>query len=150
MYEEKHMKLIRPTTSSTNSAISSSTVKKTTWLKYVLLFKIFVCIAIWGLPALFGPAYLLKIFGVILPTDPIFVRMFGAVITAEALLYYFAYRDPTRNREIITYAVVDNGLGTLALIGVAVTTGITTWFFWFSGALTAFFAVTFYFLRPSD
>jgi hypothetical protein len=121
-----------------------------TWLKYLLLFKIFACIAIWGLPSLLGPASLLEIFGVTLPADPIFIRLLGAIMIALALLYSLAYRDPIRNRAIITYAVVDNGLSTLTIIGVALTTGLTAWFFWVSGALTAFFAVAFYFLRPSE
>lgn len=144
------MKNVRPTSSSTYSSSSASAVQKITWLKYLLLFKIFVCIAIWGVPSLLGPASVLEIFGVTLPADPIFVRMFGAIMIALALLYYFAYRDPIRNRDIITYAVVDNGLATLTFIGVALTTGLTSWFFWVSGALTAFFAVAFYFLRPSE
>ena len=144
------MKIISPTTDGAYSSTSATTVQKITWLKYLLLFKIFVCIAVWGLPSLFGPASVLKIFGVTLPADPFFVRELGAITIALALLYFFAYRDPVRNRDIITYAVVDNSLGTLALIGVALTTGITAWFFWVSGALTAFFAVAFYFLRPVE
>ena len=144
------MKIVRSTTSNTYSLISGSTTQKITWLRYVLLFKVFVCILIWGLPSLFGPAPLLKLFGVILPADPIFVRMFGTIMIALGSLYYFAYRDPIRNRDIITYAIVDNSLGTLALIGVALTTGITAWFFWVSGALTTFFAVAFYYLRPGE
>ena len=123
---------------------------KLTWLKRVLLFKVAVCLLVWGLPALTGPSGFLGLFGVRMPEDPFFLRMFGAVVTALALLYWFAYRDPLRNRDIITYAVVDNGLSTLAILVLALTSGLASWFFWVSGALTAFFTVAFWLLRPGE
>jgi hypothetical protein len=126
------------------------TTSKLTWLKRVLLFKVVVCLLVWGLPALTGPAVFLGMFGVRMPEDPFFLRMFGAVVTALALLYWFAYRDPLRNRDIITYAVVDNGLSTLAILFVALTSGLASWFFWVSGALTAFFTAAFWLLRPGE
>lgn len=143
------MNSVQPSTSK-SFRDTAAAGQKITYLKYVLLFKIFVCVVVWGLPALVGTASMLSMFGVTLPEDPFFVRMFGAVVTALALLYYFAYRNPVRNRDIITYAVVDNGLSTLAFLGIAFTTGIHAWFFWVSGALTAFFTVAFYLLRPSE
>ena len=123
---------------------------KLTWLRRVLLVKVAVCLLVWGLPALTGPASFLKLFGVTMPEDPFFLRMFGAVITAIALLYWFAYRDPKRNRDILKYAIVDNGLSTLAIIFVALTSGLTSWFFWVSGALTALFFVAFWVLLPKE
>ena len=123
---------------------------KLTWLRRVLLVKVAVCLLVWGLPALTGPASFLKLFGVTMPEDPFFLRMFGAVVTAVALLYWFAYRDPKRNRDILKYAIVDNGLSTLAIIFVALTSGLTSWFFWVSGALTALFFVAFWVLLPKE
>jgi uncharacterized membrane protein YoaK (UPF0700 family) len=85
-----------------------------------------------------------------MPEDPFFLRIFGAVQVGLALLYWFAYRDPVRNRDIVKYAIFDNGLSTLAIVGVALTTGLASWFFWVSGALTAFFCVAFWLLLPKE
>jgi hypothetical protein len=123
---------------------------KLTWLKRVLIFKVLVCLLVWGLPALLGPAWLLATFGVKMPEDPFFLRMFGAVVTALGLLYWFAYQRPTHNRDMIRYAVVDNGLSTLAILLVALTSGLSSWFFWVSGALTAFFTAAFWALMPQE
>jgi len=127
-----------------------NTTNKLTWLKRVLLFKVAVCLLVWGLPALLGPAWLLATFGVSMPADPFFLRMFGAVVTALGLLYWFAYQKPIHNRDMIRYAVVDNGVSTLAILIVALTSGLTSWFFWISGALTAFFTVAFWALMPQE
>ena len=123
---------------------------KLTWLKRVLLIKIAVCLLVWGFPSLLGTAWILKMFGVTMPADPFFLRVFGAVATAMALLYWFAYVDPVRNRDIVRFAVVDNALSTLAILGVAFTTGLTSWFFGVSGVLTALFAVAFWQLLPKE
>ena len=127
-----------------------NTTDKLTWLKRVLIFKVAVCLLVWGLPALLGPAWLLATFGVTMPEDPFFLRMFGAVVTALGLLYWFAYQKPVHNRDVIRYAVVDNGLSTLAIVLVALTSGLTSWFFWLSGALTLFFTVAFWVLMPPE
>ena len=124
--------------------------KKLKWLKWVLLLKIIVVVFVWGLPSLLGPGWFLKYFGVTMPEDPFFLRIFGAVQVGLVLLYWFAYRDPVRNRDIVKYAIFDNGLSTLAIVGVALTTGLASWFFWVSGALTAFFCVAFWLLLPKE
>ena len=121
---------------------------KLTWLKRVLLVKVAACLFFWGLPALLGSASFLKTFGVTIPADPIILRSFGAVTTALALLYGFAYRDPVGNRDIIKYAVFDNGLATLTVLLIAFTTGLTSWFYVVSGVLTALFTVAFWVLMP--
>ena len=123
---------------------------KVTWLKRVLLFKVLACLFVWGLPTLLGPAALLSLFNVSIPADPFFLRMFGAVITGVAVLYWFAYRDPLRNKDIIRYGVVDNTLSTLAILAMAVTGGLSSIFFWISAVLTAFFAVAFWRLMPGE
>jgi len=122
--------------------------QKIIWLRRVLALKALSCLFIWGLPALLAPPALMAKFGITMPSDPIFVRMFGAVVMSLSLLYWFAYRDPIRNVDIVKYAIVDNGLSTLTLIGVAVTSGVTSGFFWLSGILTAFFFVAFMVLIP--
>lgn len=121
-----------------------------TWLKRLLLFKMFAVLFIWGLPALTGPASFLKLFSITMPEDPFFLRIFGGVQVGLTLLYWYTYRDPVRNRDVVKYAVFDNGLSTLAILFVALTSGISSWFFWVSGALTAFFTVAFWMLIPQD
>jgi hypothetical protein len=125
-----------------------SQTDKLKWLKIVLLAKVIVCLFVWGLPGLIGPAWMLATFGIQMPADPFYLRMFGAVITGVALLYWFAYRDPLRNRDILRYAVVDNALSTLAIVFVALTSGLSSWFFYVSGALTFLFFVAFWVLLP--
>ncbi len=123
---------------------------KLIWLKRVLLVKTVLCFLVWGLPALLGTAWMLKLFGVAMPADPFFLRIFGAVATALALLYWFAYLDPVRNRDIIKFAVADNTISTLAIFGVALSTGLSSWFFGVSGVLTAILAVAFWLLLPKE
>ncbi len=120
------------------------------WLKRVLLLKMIAVLFVWGLPALTGSASFLKLFGVSMPDDPFFLRIFGAVSVGLTLLYWYAYRDPLRNRDVVKYAVFDNGLSTLAILFIAFTSGLSSWFFWVSGALTAFFAVAFWILIPQE
>ncbi|UCH60489.1 MAG: hypothetical protein JSV61_03165 [Anaerolineales bacterium] len=124
--------------------------EKLKWLKRVLLLKIIAVLFVWGLPALTGPASLLRLFGVSLPEDPFFLRTFGAVSVGLTLLYWYAYREPIRNRDIVKYAVFDNSLSTLAILFIALTSGLSSWFFWVSGALTAFFAAAFWVLIPQE
>ena len=121
---------------------------KLTWLRRVLLLKVAVCFLVWGLPALTGPASFLNLFGVTIPEDPFFLRVFGAGVVAQGVLYFFGYQDPLRNRDIVRYGVVDNTLVTLTILVLAFTVGLSSWFFWVSLVLTAFFAVAFYFLMP--
>ena len=123
---------------------------KIVWLKRLLLAKSLTCLFIWGLPALVGPPAFLALFGISMPADPIYLRIFGAMATALALLYWFAYQDPIRNSAIIKYAIFDNGLSTLTVIGVAIVSGLSSWFFYVSGAMTAFFTIAFYVLRPKE
>jgi hypothetical protein len=118
-------------------------------LRGVLAIKVVVTLAGWGLPALIGPPALFSVFGIPFPEDPTFVRLFGAVVTALALAYWYAWKDPVQNAAIIKFAVLDNGLATVTIVTVALTTGIASWFFWVSCGLTAFFCVAFLALMPS-
>jgi hypothetical protein len=121
---------------------------KLIWLKRLLIFKILVVLLVWALPSWIAPEGVLKLFGVVMPEDPFFMRIFGAVQMGLIVLYWFAYQNPIRNRDIIRYAVVDNTLSFLTILGVAFTTGITNPTIWISAVLVAFFAVAFYFLIP--
>jgi hypothetical protein len=117
-------------------------------LRGVLAIKVVVTIAVWGLPALMGPRALFAMFGIPFPEDPIFVRLFGAVVTALALAYWYAWKDPVQNVAIVKFGVLDNGLATVTIITVALTTGIASSYFWASCGLTAFFCVAFLVLMP--
>ena len=122
---------------------------KITWLKRLLMVKILVLLLFWSLPALIAPESVLNFFGIAMPEDPFFLRVFGGITLGLVFLYWFAYRNPVRNRDIIRYAVIDNSLAFITILGVASTTGITNPIYWISAVLVAFFAVGFYFLLPA-
>lgn len=120
------------------------------WLRRVLLVKVIVTFLAWALPALLGPPAFLALFGISMPEDPIFLRLFGAVATAMGVAYWYAYQDPVKNVAILKVGVIDNGLVTLTIIVLGFTVGISSWFVWVSGVLTAFFCVAFVVLMPRD
>lgn len=119
-----------------------------TWLKRTLLLKILVVVLLWGLPTWIAPAGVLRLFGVEMPADPFYLRIFGGAMMGLAFLYWLAYRNPVQNRDIIRYAVVDNTLSFVTILGVGLTTGIANPVIWVSAALLAIFAVAFYILMP--
>jgi hypothetical protein len=122
---------------------------KITWLKRVLIIKILVVILMWGLPTWIAPEPVLNLFGTAMPEDPFFMRIFGAVQIGLVFLYWFAYKNPVRNRDIIKYAVIDNALSFITILGVGLTTGIDNPTVWLSAVLVAAFAVAFFFLIPA-
>jgi len=117
-------------------------------LRRVLLIKVFVTLFVWGLPSLVAPPALSAMLGITFPEDPVFLRLFGAIVTAAALLYWYAYRDPLRNVAIIKFGVLDNGLGSITIAVLAMTSGIESWFLWVSFALLSFFCAAFALLMP--
>ena len=119
-------------------------------LRKVLLVKVIVTFLAWGLPALIGPKAFLMLFDIEMPEDPLFLRLFGAVVVAFGVAYWFAYRDPLKNVAILKAGVVDNGLVTLAIIVLGVTVGISSWFIWVSAVLTAVFCMAFLVLIPKE
>ena len=121
---------------------------KLVWLKRTLLLKILVVALLWGLPCLLAPEPILKLFGVAMPADPFFLRMFGGVMMGLVFLYWFAYQNPVKNRDIIRYAVIDNSLAFLTILGVGLTTGISNPTVWVSAVLVLFFAIAFWYLMP--
>ncbi len=123
-------------------------VTKLTWLKRLLIFKILVVALLWGLPTWLAPEGILKIFGETLPSPPFYMRLFGATQIGLVFLYWFAYLDPVRNRDMIRYAVIDNTIAFLTLIGYAATVGITNPLGWLSAGLLLLFAIAFYVLTP--
>ena len=124
--------------------------QKMQWLRRVLLVKVIVTVLLWGLPSLIGTPGFAALFGIEMPQDPIFLRMFGAVVTAFAVAYWFAYRDPLKNAAIVRAGVVDNGLVTLTIIVVGLTTGVSSWFIWTSAVLTGLFCISFLVLMPQE
>ena len=124
--------------------------QKNLWLRKVLLVKVIITFLLWGLPALLAPPAFLALFGITMPTDPIFLRLFGAVVSAVGVAYWYAYRDPIKNIAILKFGVVDNGLVTLTIIIIGLTVGISSWFFWLSAAMTAFFFIALISLMPRE
>ena len=123
---------------------------KLKWLKRVLIFKMIVVLFLWGLPTLLGPASFLQMLGEQIPQPPFYMRIFGATQLGLVILYWFAYRNPVRNRDIIRYAVWDNSIAFLTMMGYAATVGITNPTVWLSAALVLFFAIAFNILTPKD
>ena len=129
--------------------MNNATDMRMKFLRRVLLLKWIVTLFAWGLPALLGPPALFALLAAPFPDDPTFVRLFGAVVTALALLYWCAWRDPVRNVAILRYGVVDNGLVTLTILALALSGRTLSWFFWLSAALTAFFCIAFLITLPA-
>jgi len=121
---------------------------KNRYLHRVLLLKWVITLFAWGLPALVGPPALFALLGVPFPDDPTFVRLFGAVVTAAALVYWYAWKDPVGNIAIIRYGILDNALVTATILILALSGRTLSWFFWVSAALTAFFCVSFIVTMP--
>lgn len=121
---------------------------KLTWLKRVLVFKILVVALLWGLPTLLGPEPFLRMLGEEIPNPPFYMRIFGATQIGLVFLYWLAYQNPTRNRDMIRYAVWDNSVAFLTMMVYAATTGITNPTVWLSAVLVFFFAIAFYLLTP--
>ena len=123
---------------------------KSVWLRRVLFVKVLACVLVWGLPALLGPPALLNVFGVEMPDDPVVLRGFGSLATALGLVYWYAFRDPVRNVAIVKFGIVDNGLGALTLLVLALTAGLSSWFYWVSLALMIVFCLAFVALMPRE
>jgi hypothetical protein len=90
----------------------------------------------------------LELLGETIPNPPFYMRIFGATQIGLIFLYWFAYRDPVKNRDIVRYAVIDNGVAFITLIAYAIIVGITNPTIWLSVALVLFFAIAFYVLKP--
>jgi hypothetical protein len=125
-------------------------LQKLQWLKRVLLVKVIATLGVWALPTLFGPPAFLALFGIETSNEPVFLRLFGAVLVAFGVAYWYAYRDPVRNVAIVKAGVVDNGLVTLTIVVLGITAGDLGWFIWVSAVLTALFCIAFVVLMPRD
>lgn len=121
---------------------------KLTWLKRILLFKIVIVVFLFGLPTWLGTTAFLQMLGETIPNPPFYMRIFGATQIGLVFLYWLAYQNPVKNRDMVRYAVVDNSLAFLTLMVYAFTVGITNPTVWLSVALVLFFAVAFYVLTP--
>ena len=122
--------------------------KKILWLRRVLIVKAFLTVFIWGLPALVGPISLLEFMKIPVPTDPLFLRLFGGAVTAWGVAYWLARKDPRRNVAIIQAGLVDNALPTLAIVIFGFTSGISSLFIWISAGFTGTFFILFLVLMP--
>jgi hypothetical protein len=122
--------------------------KKIIWLKRVLIVKAFLTVFVWGLPALVGPMSLIEFFGLPIPADIIYLRLFGGAVTAWGVAYWLARKDPRRNVAIIQAGLVDNALPTLAIVIIGLTSGISSLFIWISAGFTGTFFLLFLILMP--
>lgn len=129
------------------------TSRRRSWLRRILLVKVVLTFLAWGLPSLIAPPAVLPLLGMTVPAESeslLFLRLFGAVVTAVGVAYWYAYQDPVKNIAILKFGVVDNGLTTLTIVVLGFTVGISSWFLWVSGVLTAFFCIAFVVLMPKE
>ena len=115
-------------------------------LKQVLFIKVILTVFVWGMPSLLAPPSMLQLFGI--PTaDLTFLRLFGAVLLAMSVAYWFAYKDPIRNLAVIWMLIADNGLAVLVIVVLGLTVGIS-WYFWLSAVIAFLFFLAFLILIP--
>jgi hypothetical protein len=122
--------------------------RRLTWLRNILAVKIALILFVWGLPALLAPISLLQRLGVPTPDDPIYLRLFGAVVIAFGVAYWYAYKDPIHNIAILKAGIVDNGLATLVTLFFIVFHGLRSIMMLISTPLTLFFFISFILLMP--
>lgn len=121
---------------------------KLAWLKRVLMIKIVVVVLLWGLPTWIAPESILNLLGESLPDPPFYMRIFGATQMGAAILFWFAYKNPVGNRDIIRYAAIETAIAFMTMIFLIVRTPITNPTVWISAALELFFSVSFFVLTP--
>jgi len=122
--------------------------RRLVWLKGILAAKVILCFLFWGLPDLLYPLSLLQRLGVPTPSDPIYLRLLGAVILAFGVAYWYAYKDPINNAAILKAGIVDNGLTTLVSLYFILFANLRSISMIVSAALTLFFFVSFILLMP--
>ena len=125
-----------------------ATASKASLLRRILAAKVVLSLFVWGLPALLAPMTVFQRLGIPTPDDPFFVRLFGALVVAIAVAYWYAYKDPIRNVAILKVGVLDNGLVTLVILLFTIFYDLRSAFLWASGVLTLLFFVSFILLMP--
>jgi len=123
---------------------------KSMWLKRILAVKVILTFLLWAVPPLFFPISWLQRLGVPAPEDPLFLRLFGAVVMALGVAYWFAYKDPFQNAAILKAGIVDNGLVTLIILYFIFFSGLRNIVFLISAPLTFFFFIAFIVLMPKS
>jgi hypothetical protein len=125
-----------------------SSKRRLIWLRTILAIKIALILFVWGLPALLAPISLLHRLGVPTPDDPLYLRLFGAVVIAFGVAYWYAYKDPIHNIAILKAGIVDNGLATLVTLFFIVFHDLRSIMMLISAPLTLFFFISFILLMP--
>jgi hypothetical protein len=125
-----------------------SSSKRLVLLRQILAVKVAFTILVWGLPSLLAPIALLHILGVPAPDDPLFVRLFGAVVTSFGAAYWYAYKDPVKNVAIVKAGVLDNALVTLTILVFTLVYDLRSIFMWISALLVFVFFLSFVILMP--
>ena len=125
-----------------------ATNRKLSLLRKILAVKVILTLFVWGLPALLAPMALCQPLGVPTPDNPIYLRLFGAVVIAIGVAYWYAYKDPIRNVAILKAGIVDNGLVTIVIIVLTVFCDLRSVLMWVTGLLTFLFLISFILLMP--
>ena len=124
--------------------------QKLNLLRQILAVKVAMTLFVWGFPAIFAPMSLIQILGIPIPDDPLFLRLFGTVVIAFGIAYWYAYKDPVHNVAILKAGIVDNGLATLVIFLFTVLYDLKSIFMWISASLTFIFFISFIFLIPKS
>jgi len=122
--------------------------RRLVWLKYILAAKVALILFVWGLPSLLAPVSLMQGLGVPMPDNTLYLRLFGAVVTAFGVAYWYAYKDPVHNIAILKAGIVDNGLSTLVILVFMAFYHLASVFMGISALLTFTFFISFILLMP--
>jgi hypothetical protein len=84
------------------------------------------------------------------PDDPFFMRLSGTFIITLGIAYWYAYKDPIRNKDIVKVGVVDNALVTLLIAFFVVFHDMRSIFMIVSEVLAFIFCIAFLVLMPKS
>ncbi len=102
-----------------------------------------------GLPILFAPGFITRLFGLPFPTDLMYFRGSGMVFVTLPLFYLLAYVNAERNIAVVPAAIVVRSLGFAFFVIQSLFLGGPLIFALFGLADLAFAVVHYYFLGRS-
>ena len=102
-----------------------------------------------GLPILFAPGFITRLFGFPFPTDLMYFRGGGMVFVTLPFFYLLAYANAKRHIAVVAAAIVVRSLGFAFFVIHCLFLGEPPIFILFGLADLAFAVVHYYFLRRS-
>lgn len=119
-----------------------------TKLRQVLAAAIVTTLLVWVVPALLLPAPWFPVFGVPEPAAEqlVFIRLWGATVSAVLVGYALAWRAPARHPGAVLVGIVANALTCLVIVRTGASGAFGTWtaiggaYIWGSALLSALLA----------